>query len=37
MDRRKLLTLVTLASGVSVDFHATVTHHFHLNLTHPGS
>ncbi|KQO16114.1 hypothetical protein ASF11_07750 [Acidovorax sp. Leaf76] len=22
---------------VHVDFHATVTHHFHLDLTHPGS
>ena len=21
----------------AVDFHATVTHHFHLDLTHPGS
>ena len=24
------------AVKVTVDFHATVTHHFHLDLTHPG-
>ena len=22
---------------VTVDFHANLTHHFHLDLTHPGS
>ncbi len=22
---------------LGVDFHATLTHHFHLDLTHPGS
>ncbi len=32
-----LLTTTTVLFSATVDFHANLTHHFHLDLTHPCS